>query len=291
MSTTNSEQFRFLNITLGLGILSAIPFYLHPMGLQRPDAWMYTVLHQILPVIVLLRFHRPKYERPTMATVWSSIKIGLLLELGLLCLLGWSILIGDLHIDLTFQGCKDWTEVQIGQQIEMTAFPMPGMPSDFNTLAKWIFIGSFGLPWILWWVYLPHEFVWRGWVASWVNTPKDWMILSTYWTAWQLPIWLVEPQWHLGWWSNNGSLFAQEVVSTWLVGTVLFAIQTRHRSIALTALLVSILTISETWAILIQDTVPFPNWLWIGWNGWWGCLGMSIWLGWKVRTHTESPHR
>ena len=102
------------------------------------------------------------------------------------------------------------------------------------------------MPWLLWWIYLPHEFVWRGWVASWAKTPKDWMVLSSYWTAWQLPSWLVEPQWHLGWWANNGTLFAQQVVSTWLVGTVLFGIQTRFRSIALTALLVSILTVSET---------------------------------------------
>ena len=287
MSTTNSEYFRFLNITLGLGILSALPFYQHPMGLQRPDAWMYTILHQFLPVVALLRFHRPQYTRPTAPTIWRAVKIGLSVELGLLCLLGWSIWIGDLHIDLTFQGCKDWLEVQIGQQIELTELPMPGLPSDFYTLAKWVFIGSFGLPWLLWWVYLPHEFVWRGWVCSWAKTPTDWMILSTYWTAWQLPVWLVEPQWHLGWWINNGELFAQQVVSTWLVGTILFRFQTKHRSIAVTALLVSILTVSETWAILIQDTVPFPNWLWIGWNGWWGCMGMTVWLIWTIRNQTK----
>ena len=58
MSTTNSEQFRFLQLTLGLGILSAMPFYMHPMGLQRPDGWMYHVA-SMLPVVVLLRFHRP----------------------------------------------------------------------------------------------------------------------------------------------------------------------------------------------------------------------------------------
>ena len=288
MSTTNSEQFRFLHLTFGLGILSALPFYLHPMGLQRPDGWIYTILHQLLPVIVLLRFHRPTISRPTLSSLWKSLKVGLTLECILIGLLGWSILIGDLHIDLTFQGCKDWTEVQIGQQIEMTEMPMPGLPSDFYTLAKWVLIGSFILPWFFWWVYLPHEFVWRGWVASWAKEPKDWMILSSYWTAWQLPSWLVEPQWHLGWWTNNGALFAQQVVSTWLVGTVLFAMQTRFRSIALTALLVSILTISETWAILIQNTVPFPNWLWIGWNGWWGCLIMGVWLFLSIKR--ESTH-
>ena len=287
MSTTNSDHFRFLNITIGFGVLSALPFYLHPMGLQRPDAWMYTILHHVLPVIVLFRFHRPSYVRPTFSKVWTTVKIGLLVEVVLVCLLGWSILIGDLHIDLTFQGCKDWTEVQIGQQIELTELPMPGLPSDFYTLAKWVFISSFGLPWMLWWVYLPHEFVWRGWVASWAKSPKDWMVLSTYWTLWQLPSWLAEPQWHLGWWTNNGSLFVQQVVSTWLLGTVLFAIQTRYRSIVLMALIVSIFTISETWAVLIQDTVPFPNWLWIGWNGWWGCAAMGTWLIWSIRDRTN----
>ena len=141
MSTTNSEQFRFLHLTLGLGVLSALPFYLHPMGLQRPDGWIYTILHQLLPVIVLLRFHRPTISRPTLYSFWKSLKVGLTLECILIGLLGWSILIGDLHIDLTFQGCKDWTEVQIGQQIELTEMPMPGLPSDFYTLAKWVFIG------------------------------------------------------------------------------------------------------------------------------------------------------
>ena len=145
------------------------------MGLQRPDGWMFTILQQLLPLIVLLRFHRPNLSKPT-PSLWRGIKIGLTLECILIGLLGWSILIGDLHIDMTFQGCKEWTEVQIGQQFK-TEMPMPGLPSDFNTLAKWVFLGSFALPWLLWWVYLPHEFVWRGWVTSWVKSPKDWMIL------------------------------------------------------------------------------------------------------------------
>ena len=278
MSTVSSEQRRFLNILLVLGIVSAIPFYTHPLGLHRPDAWIYIVVQHILPVLILFQFHRPSLSKPTKSNLWKTIKLGFDLQVILILLLGWSILLGDLHIDLTFQGFKDWSEVQIGQQIEMTELPVPGMPSDFRTIAKWVFIVSFSAPWLLWWVYVPHELVWRGWVSNWAQQPKDWMFLSTYWTLTQLPTWLLEPQWHVGWWRNNGSLFVQEILSTWLIGCVLVGIQSKHRSIILSALLVSILTISETWAILIQDTVPFPNWLWIGWNGWWGCLLMSAWL-------------
>lgn len=278
MSIANSDQQRFLNILLVLGVACATPFYVHPLGIRRPDAWMYTVLQHLLPVAVLLKFHRPSFPKWNTTKLWKTVKIGFDLQVILLFLLGWSILLGDLHIDLTFQGFKDWSEVQIGQQIEMTELPMPGMPSDFRTLAKWVFMLSFGAPWILWWVYIPHELVWRGWISDWVRHPKDWMFLSTYWTLWQMPLWLLEPQWHFGWWRNNGTLFLQEVISTWLIGCVLVGIQSKHRSVVLSALLVSILTISEMWAILIQDTVPFPNWLWIGWNGWWGCLLMSVWL-------------
>ena len=80
MSTTNSEQFRFLHLTLGLGVLSALPFHLHPLGLQRPDGWMYTILHQLLPMIVLLRFHRPTLSDRVvtlMETVQSWIGTGM----------------------------------------------------------------------------------------------------------------------------------------------------------------------------------------------------------------------
>lgn len=278
MSTASSEQRRFLNILLVLGAACAIPFYVHPLGIRRPDAWVYTVLQHLLPLVVLFKFHRHSFPKWNTTKLWKTVLIGFDLQVILIFLLGWSILLGDLHIDLTFQGFKDWSEVQIGQQIEMTELPMPGMPSDFRTLAKWVFMMSFGVPWLLWWVYIPHELVWRGWVSDWVQHPKDWMFLSTYWTLWQMPIWLLEPQWHFGWWRNNGTLFLQEVLSTWLIGCVLVGIQSKHRSMVLSALLVSILTISEMWAILIQDTVPFPNWLWIGWNGWWGCLLMSVWL-------------
>ena len=107
MYTTNSEQFRFLHLTLCLGIPSALPFHLHPMGLQRPDGWMFTILQQLLPLIVLLRFHRPNLSKPTFSSLWRGIKIGLTLECILIGLLGWSILIGDLHIDMTFKVVKN----------------------------------------------------------------------------------------------------------------------------------------------------------------------------------------
>ncbi len=295
MSTTNSdghstidtvtpEQHRFLQLCVILGITCAVPFYLHPLGLQRPDAWQFTVLNHLLPFLMLWRFHKPIWSLPRFAQIKVWFKIGLLVELGLLLLLGWVVLLGHLEVDWTFQGFKDWTEVQIGQQIEDTELPMPSMPADFTTLAKGAFVASFIAPWFLWWVCLPQEMVWRGWVTRNAQAPKSWMILSTYWTLWQLPLWLLEPQWHWGWWMNNGTLFAQQVMSVWLVGVVLCKIKSQWQSINLVALVVALLTISETWAILIQQTVPFPNWLWIGWNGWWGCILMSIWLLWETKT-------
>ena len=278
---------RFLTICLGLGVLGSLPFYTHPLGLQRPDAWMYTTLIHVLPIGILFWFRRPKVHLPTRQNILSWIKVGICAEIGLILLLCWSVLVGDLQLDWTFQSFKDWTEVQIGQQIEETALPMPGMPTEFKTLAKWTFWSSFAAPWLLWWVCIPQELVWRGWVADNSDAPKDWMILSTFWTGWQLPIWLLEPQWHLGWWRNNGSLFAQQVISTWLIGVVLYKVRSKWNSITLVAFMVALLTISETWAILIQDTVPFPNWLWIGWNGWWGCILMIGWLFWEYRHNTK----
>jgi hypothetical protein len=278
---------RFLTICLGIGVLGSLPFYTHPLGLQRPDAWMYTTLNHLLPVCILFWFRRPKVRLPTRQNITSWFKVGICAEIGLILLLCWSVLVGDLQLDWTFQSFKDWTEVQIGQQIEETSLPMPGIPAEFKTLAKWGFWSSFFAPWLLWWVCVPQELVWRGWVADNSDSPKDWIILSTFWTGWQLPIWLLEPQWHLGWWRNNGSLFAQQVISTWLIGIVLYKVRSKWNSITLVAFMVALLTISETWAILIQDTVPFPNWLWIGWNGWWGCLLMIGWLFWEYRHNTK----
>ena len=38
MSTINSRQHRFLQICVGLGCLGTLPFLVHPLGLERPDA-------------------------------------------------------------------------------------------------------------------------------------------------------------------------------------------------------------------------------------------------------------
>ena len=289
---TNNQTNRFLRLCVLIGILTALPFYTHPQGLYRPDGWMFTVLNHLLPFLLLFWFHRPKVRLPSQIELKQWFVLGLVTEACLLGLLGWSVLLGELQLDWTFQGFKDWSEVQIGQQIEMTELPMPGMPADFTVLAKYTFFASFFAPWFLWLVCWPQEMVWRGWVVEQSTTVKDWMRLSTYWTLWQVPMWLLEPQWHWGWWQNNGSLFAQQLLSTWLIGIILCQIRHLFNGSWFTALMVALLTTSEVWAVMIQQTVPFPKWLWIGWNGWWGCmlmLGWVLWQGYQNKPSTTKP--
>ena len=108
--------------------------------------------------------------------------------------------LGDIAIDWTLSGFKGWTEIQIGRQIEVSQLPMPGIPTDFLTFSRWTLIASFIFPWVVWWIFLPQELIWRGWVVEGNDTVRSWMVLSLYWTAWQLPLWLTEPDWHWGWW-------------------------------------------------------------------------------------------
>ena len=172
MSTTNSEPISFLTTYTWLGYSKCITISPASNG-TTTTRWMdvYSIASTVTgnrPIAFSSSYSVSTRDYLIFKRLQNWIGTGIIL----VCLLGWSILVGDLQIDLTFQGCKDWTEVQIGQQIEMTEMPMPGLPSDFYTLAKWVFIGSFALPWIFWWVYLPHEFVWRGWVASWAKESK-----------------------------------------------------------------------------------------------------------------------
>ena len=264
-----------------MGVLGAIPFYIHPLGLNRPNAWMYTILNQLLPIILLFRFWKPSYKQTTFDLFKSALGLGLLFELILVALFIWSVCLGEIGIDWTLSGFKGWVEIQIGQQIESTQMPMPGIPTDFLTFSRWTLMVSFIMPWLIWWIFLPQELIWRGWVFENNHTVRSWMILSLYWTAWQLPQWLTEPDWHWGWWQNNGLLFLQQVLSTWLLGGVLLWVRHRTQSVMICALIFSIVTISQVWPVMLQAYSPSPFWLWIGWNGWWGCGLMGTLLIWQ----------
>lgn len=286
MSTINSRQHRFLQICVGLGCLGTLPFLVHPLGLERPDAWMFSTLNYLIPSFLLFRF-QPSQQWDWSSKFWKNLLVaGLTCELIAIALLILSAQIDHLPIDWSFAGFQGWVEIQIGQQIERTQAPMPGLPIDFQELSVLIFWSSFAIPWFFWWGAIPQEAVWRGWVADGKPSSRDWYVLSTYWTCWQLPSWLLVQQWHWGWWRNNGELFLQQVISTWLLGVLLVAIKQRTHSIIISAVIVSILTISQVWPIMLQDFSPAPNWLWIGWNGWIGCLLMIGMIRWCKRNTT-----